>query len=308
MQALLALINFFFFFSLFSSATALVIRAPSSSSSIAPSSSSSKPPSSSAAPSTTVVSAAAASPSDAKPTFRAKARILSQPAGIRAIVDFTGYGDGRGTYVKVEVYEGLRSDDAQGNGPYSYHIHTNPVSADGNCTSTKGHLDPLTVTDAVTCNPDTPEYCEEGDLSGKHGKMNGTTDGTVNAFGYTDEFLRFFPEFNGETLLINCFPEELSILGRSIVIHDRNKTRIACGNITSILDGTADEASQPTNKASTYVTHYPDASTKANGTTVSIARAAIPLGEALFVKLTMVNATMLVNNTQTVVEVPTLVA
>ncbi|KAG9046165.1 hypothetical protein FS837_004960 [Tulasnella sp. UAMH 9824] len=128
--------------------------------------------------------------------------------------------------------------------------------------------------------------------------MNGTVEGTVNAFGYTDEFLRFFPE-------------ELSILGRSIVIHDRNKTRIACGNITSILDGTADEANQPTNKASTYVTHYPGAatsSTKANTTTVSIARAAIPLEEALFVKLTMVNTTMLVNNTQTVVEVPTLVA
>lgn len=139
MQALFALINFFFFFlSLFSSSTALVIRAPSSSSSVAPSSSASKTPSSSAAPSTTVVAAAASSSVAAKPTFRAKARVLSQTPGIRAIVDFTGYGDGRGTYVKVEAYEGLRSDDAQGNGPYSYHIHTNPVSADGNCTSVSG--------------------------------------------------------------------------------------------------------------------------------------------------------------------------
>lgn len=288
MQAFLALLNFFFLFSFISSATALVIRAPSSSSSIKPSSS--------VASSTTVVAAATSPSSSAKPTFRAKARVLSQTGGIRANIDFTGYADGRGTYVKVEVYQGLMSDDAQGNGPYSYHIHTNPVSADGNCTSTKGHLDPLTVTDAVTCNPDDPSYCEEGDLSGKHGKMNGTTEGTVSAFGYTDDFLRFWPE-------------QLSILGRSIVIHDRNKTRIACGNITSILDGTADESNQPTNKASTYVTKYPDASsaTKANATTVSITRPALTLEEALFVNLTMVQSTVLMNGTQTVVELPTLV-
>ncbi|KAG8977416.1 hypothetical protein FRC05_001814 [Tulasnella sp. 425] len=293
MKAFFALVAFFFNFLAFIPLTsaAVIRRAPISFSSFHPSSSSSSHSS------TTVAVAAASQSSSSGPTFHAKARVASSTGAIRAQLDITGYADGRGTYVKLEVYSGLLSDEAKGNGPYMYHIHTNPVPADGNCTSTQGHLDPLAVTDNVTCNPDTPEYCEEGDLSGKHGKLNGTADGSIDAFGFTDEFLRFWPE-------------PLSILGRSIVFHDRNKTRIACGNIISILDGTADASNLPTGKASTYVTHYPSASSTKTNTTlpVSIARPALTMKQALFVNLTMVETTVTMNNTQTVVEVPTLVA
>lgn len=48
-------------------------------------------------------------------------------------------------------------------------------------------------------------YCQIGDLSGKHGAINGTEAGSIN-LNYTDEYLRFFPA-------------NLSLLGRSIVIH-----------------------------------------------------------------------------------------
>lgn len=44
-----------------------------------------------------------------------------------------------------------------------------------------------------------------------------------------------------------------SLLGRAIVVHAQNGTRIACGNITSPLDGTADPATlEPTLEPSTY--------------------------------------------------------
>jgi hypothetical protein len=82
--------------------------------------------------------------------------------------------------------------------------------------------------------------------SGKHGKFNGTSDGEISTFGYSDAYVRFFPESH-------------SLLGRSIVIHSSNKTRLACGNITSFLDGTADYSFEPTHKPSKYVKHYPTA-------------------------------------------------
>ena len=36
-----------------------------------------------------------------------------------------------------------------------------------------------------------------------------------------------------------AFPQPLSWLGRSVVIHSSNATRLACGNITSPIDGTS---------------------------------------------------------------------
>lgn len=79
---------------------------------------------------------------------------------------------------------------------------------------------------------------------GKHGKLNGTADGEIAPFGYSDAYVRFFPESH-------------SLLGRSIVIHSSNKTRLACGNITSHLDETADSGYEPTQKNSKFVKNYP---------------------------------------------------
>ncbi|WAR62471.1 hypothetical protein PtB15_15B56 [Puccinia triticina] len=124
---------------------------------------------------------------------------------------------------------------------YAYHIHTNPISADGNCSSALGHLDPLAVTDGLVCNPQISQYCQEGDLASRHGKLNGS-EPSLN-LAYIDDYLRFWPQ-------------PFSILGRSVVVHLPNSTRIACGNITSTIDGTATADGAPTFTSSNYTTQY----------------------------------------------------
>jgi len=176
------------------------------------------------------------------PKLYARADVVGEKLGIHAHFEFVGTLDGGPTFVKIHVLKGLTTDPSLG-GPHPYHIHTNPIPADGDCTKALAHLDPLNVTEGFVCDPAFPQYCQTGDLSGKHGKLNGTTDGEIATFGYSDAYVRFFPQSH-------------SLLGRSIVIHSANKTRLACGNITSYLDGTADSSFEPTHKPSTYVKYY----------------------------------------------------
>ncbi|KAF8597488.1 Cu,Zn superoxide dismutase-like protein [Ceratobasidium sp. AG-I] len=176
------------------------------------------------------------------PKLYARAELINSKLGIEAHAEFVGTKDGKPTFVKIHVLSGLTTDPGLG-GPFAYHIHTNPIPADGNCTKALAHLDPLHVTEGLVCDPAFPQYCQTGDLSGKHGKLNGTTDGEIATFGYSDAYVRFFPQSH-------------SLLGRSIVIHSANKTRLACGNITSYLDGTADVSFEPTQKPSKYVKSY----------------------------------------------------
>jgi len=55
-----------------------------------------------------------------------------------------------------------------------YYVHDNPIAQNGSCSPAGGVLDPYNVTTAVDCNPNDPQYCMVGDLSGKHGLINGT--------------------------------------------------------------------------------------------------------------------------------------
>jgi len=226
--------------------------------------------------------------------------------GIAAQVTFTGYTDGRPTVVSFTGSQGL-IDSA--NSPYLWHVHTNPITPDGDCDSALGHLDPLNVTESLTCDPAFSQYCQEGDMSGKHGTINGTASGAITTFSLTDDYLRWFPQ-------------DFSLLGRSIVIHSANKTRLACGNITSILDGTADASGNPTFQPSTYTTNYPTeppfnpavvatpfvgttAPTKAQllSMTFPLPNPAIPVSEdTLFVAVTQVEQTVFFNNEEQTVE------
>ena len=52
-----------------------------------------------------------------------------------------------------------------------YHIHDQPVPANGNCTATLAHLDPFIRGEIPPCDSSHPETCQVGDLSGKHGKI-----------------------------------------------------------------------------------------------------------------------------------------
>jgi Cu/Zn superoxide dismutase len=106
-----------------------------------------------------------------------------------------------------------------GESPYAWHIHVNPVDSTGNCNSTGFHLDPA----GLNPNESNPNYkcdpnnaaatCEVGDLSGKFGKLHADQK---------------FYKFLDPTLHLNG---KNGIIGRSIVFHLANDTRIACANI-----------------------------------------------------------------------------
>lgn len=59
---------------------------------------------------------------------------------VEGSVKFTSTGGGAGVSIdyKLFVPNNLL-------GPFSYHIHENPVPADGNCAGTGGHFDPFKV-------------------------------------------------------------------------------------------------------------------------------------------------------------------
>ena len=108
-------------------------------------------------------------------------------------------------------------------GPFIYHIHEKTVPANGNCTATLGHFNPYNGTTTAL----TAAEMEVGDLSGKHGSINGTS---YHA-SYIDEYLSLNPD------------DESYFANLSIVVHYANTTRIACANITQdsiqVSDGAA---------------------------------------------------------------------
>ncbi|ROW10834.1 hypothetical protein VPNG_05321 [Cytospora leucostoma] len=126
--------------------------------------------------------------------------------------------DGTGVIFQVK-FSGLPSEG----GPFLYHIHDNPVPADGNCTSTGGHLDPFSRGDKPTCDSSAPETCQVGDLSGKWGKI------TSDPFSatYTDDYVSLVP--GSDAFFGN----------RSFVIHYANVTRISCANFTLVNTGSS---------------------------------------------------------------------
>lgn len=79
-------------------------------------------------------------------TLYAKADVVSKDNGIKASFEFTGYTDGRGTFVKIEA-EGLSALSLQG--PFLYHIHTNPVGDGSSCTEVCG-ISSLTLASRLT--------------------------------------------------------------------------------------------------------------------------------------------------------------
>ncbi|TDZ14998.1 Cell surface Cu-only superoxide dismutase [Colletotrichum sidae] len=117
--------------------------------------------------------------------------------------------DGKGVEFKVKF-----SNLPKEGGPFPYHIHVDPVPADGNCTKTLAHQDPFIRGEATPCDDTKPETCQTGDLSGKHGAVG--IDGYDKT--YVDPFLSIVQgpgSFFGN---------------RSVVFHFANKTRITCAN------------------------------------------------------------------------------
>ena len=67
----------------------------------------------------------------------------------------------------------------QGAAPFEYHIHEFPVPSNGDCMGTGLHLDPFNRGEQPPCDASQPQTCQLGDLSGKHGKINGTAIATT---------------------------------------------------------------------------------------------------------------------------------
>ncbi|WPG99231.1 Hypothetical protein R9X50_00204200 [Acrodontium crateriforme] len=137
--------------------------------------------------------------------------VLPSTTGVSGQVVVSSTPDGNGVAIQVSI-----SDLPAQGGPFLYHIHNNPLSANGSCASAGGHLNPYNVSESFVCDPAAPKDCQVGDLSGKHGKMTGPSFSA----SYDDKFISTTPgtpEFMGN---------------RSLVVHNSNLTRIACANFS----------------------------------------------------------------------------
>jgi len=101
---------------------------------------------------------------------------------------------------------------------FAFHIHEHAV-VDNDCSSTLGHFHVLKT--KPSCTSQVANYCQPGELSLRHGNLPGLVD--VFTARYNDNAL----ELTGDD----------SIVGRSIVIHGANMTRVACGNIETWTPG-----------------------------------------------------------------------
>uniref|UniRef100_A0A0S1MJM9 Cu/Zn superoxide dismutase n=1 Tax=Phakopsora pachyrhizi TaxID=170000 RepID=A0A0S1MJM9_PHAPC len=102
---------------------------------------------------------------------------------------------------------------------HNYHVHAHALPIDGNCDGALGHYTTQGIPDSFVCNPEQSQLCQEGDLSGKHKKLSGNLP--VVRLSYSDKYLKLFPD-------------NQSIVGKSVVIHGQNGSRLACGNITVV--------------------------------------------------------------------------
>jgi len=162
--------------------------------------------------------------------------------GVIGSLTFTAGSGGKGVDIAVKL-SGFVGEV----GPFGYHIHDQPVPADGNCTGAKAHLDPYGRGQETPCDKTKPETCQVGDLSGKHGKIPAPTYGAVMFDASYNDLYASTKEGIG------------AFLGnRSIVIHRNDTTRLACANI--VLE--SGESEHPTaSPSSTYPT-----SNSTNGT------------------------------------------
>ncbi|KAH8151583.1 uncharacterized protein LAJ45_04205 [Morchella importuna] len=159
----------------------------------------------------------------AAPPFFTRDEPKAYVAGFSGVVEgsvkFTSTGGGAGVSIdyKLFVPNNLL-------GPFSYHIHENPVPADGNCAGTGGHFDPFKPNSPRTgCDRSKSWTCEIGDLSGKlYPFPQSTTDSPSLTATLRDPWISVIP---GNAAFIG---------GRSIVVHNINKDRIGCATLVPL--------------------------------------------------------------------------
>ena len=95
----------------------------------------------------------------------------SNGTGANVQVSISGLPATGGPFSKNLIVFAFPNTNADETSP-AYHIHKCPVTG-LNCTTASSHLDPYGATDKPPCDPSQPDKCEVGDLSGKHGNVNG---------------------------------------------------------------------------------------------------------------------------------------
>ncbi|GAM87739.1 hypothetical protein ANO11243_057660 [Dothideomycetidae sp. 11243] len=220
--------------------------------------------------------------------------ITNNPVGAQYLATFTAtaqntvngnvqistYPNGQGVTIQMSM-SGFPGENQVSD--YLYHIHTDPVPADGNCTATLGHLDPYGRGETPACDPTQPWSCQVGDLSGKHGTIPGGSTG-FSAL-YQDLFVSTDPTSNA------------SVFGRSIVFHFPNKTRIACANIQQISLGaytnSSSSATGTATASSSATCSAPPTGTTATMTSTTETSSATPVapGSGSYGNATMTTAT-----------------
>ncbi|KAI1166544.1 superoxide dismutase [Nemania serpens] len=148
----------------------------------------------------------------------------SLSGNVKGSVKATGGADGVGVDFEV-TFSNLPAEG----GPFTYHLHVDPVDGSGNCTNTLAHLDPFIRGEDPACNSVKPATCQVGDLSGKYGKI--TSD-------------PFTAKFHDNFTAVNEGPGSY-FLNRSVVVHFANKTRITCANFE--VQSTPTPTPTPTN-------------------------------------------------------------
>ncbi|EGW33573.1 uncharacterized protein SPAPADRAFT_151895 [Spathaspora passalidarum NRRL Y-27907] len=149
-------------------------------------------------------------------------KIKKNPKNIVAIADFPFGGNTnvrgnvvftakQGSFVNVHVdMTGLPADG----GPFYYHIHEISVPGDGNCEAVGLHFNPYKA--SPKCSEQKHDgYCQVGDLSGKHGVINAT----CFEISYEEPYLSLNKK------------SKSYIIGKSLVFHYANMTKIACADI-----------------------------------------------------------------------------
>jgi Cu/Zn superoxide dismutase len=142
---------------------------------------------------------------------------------VNAIFRFTANDAGNVTAI-FQINGGLNNQTHE----YTYHIHEKQLQV-ADCITAGAHFNPTNASFGTPSYPKSPSenwaLFEVGDLSGKYGTFKGTPDGRFPGRNATDPTLSLNPSSPN------------SIVGRSIVIHGTNGTRIGCANILPKSDG-----------------------------------------------------------------------
>ncbi|GFF44032.1 hypothetical protein IFM61606_02610 [Aspergillus udagawae] len=139
-----------------------------------------------------------------------------QDTTVRGWITLFAPREGDGVKVHADFW-GIPDNEA-----LAYSIHEDPVPADGDCYKTGSPFDPYRRGNKTACNMTSPQTCQIGDLSGKHGPI------------VTADHQGFEAQYND--LYLSTEPGEPAYFGnRSIVVHRMSdQARMSCANFVLV--------------------------------------------------------------------------